>query len=301
MNSRGGYPRSGSTCGLMCRTIHSGPDAATYVTGGMCSTSARKSISRLSTEPIFLGGRHFMTHESTGRNGRSGRTIRRNGPLAGASRSFGVARRPNDSSPSCEPAMSGRSSELIRGLLVHGREIGRRGRTAFVGFQEAMCSRGADRSGRERWLRPFRVWAPSCPVVRPPLPPRIDVVGDAPCFRPHLGHLVACKPSLAHALLQDLVVLQAPRPIDRHHDVELQVLSVVAGRSPSERLLEIDYQPAKSRFGPDQKTQTAYASPGRCSIKTPWDSHEACLCQGWRPSAVGQSPGGNRRGAPSAM
>ena len=124
----------------------------------------------------------------------------------------------------------------------HPRSRSRRGKLPGVpmGGPGPSASGGLTACLRERWLRPLRVWAPSCPVVRPPLPPHIDVVGDAPCFRPHLGHLVACKPSLSHTLFQDLVVLQAPRAIDRHHDVELQVLSVVASRSPSEGLLEID-------------------------------------------------------------
>src|SRR5581483_8032915 len=55
------------------------------------------------------------------------------------------------------------------------------------------------------------------------------------------------------------------------------------------------YQLRNSRSGPCQKTQTAYASPGRCSIRTP------CPCQALRPDqGCVSGPGGNVNGVPDA-
>src|SRR5262245_49119296 len=61
------------------------------------------------------------------------------------------------------------------------------------------------------------------------------------------------------------------------------------------------YQPWKARFGPCQKSQTAYDSPGRCNIRQPCPVQRARAAQGWRPPAIGQSPSGNVNGVSSAM
>src|SRR3954469_16702418 len=60
------------------------------------------------------------------------------------------------------------------------------------------------------------------------------------------------------------------------------------------------YHPRKSRIAPYQKSQTAYPSPGRCSIRQPCPVQRSSPAHGWRPPAIGQSPAGNVNGVPSA-
>jgi hypothetical protein len=58
------------------------------------------------------------------------------------------------------------------------------------------------------------------------------------------------------ALVELLLVLEAPRLARRYPDVELEVLRVVADGGAPKRLFEIEYQPTKRRSGPSQKCQT---------------------------------------------
>ena len=86
-------------------------------------------------------------------------------------------------------------------------------------------------------------------VVPPSLAPlehRADLASEA-VYRVALLLGVA---ALADAILEQLLVLEAPGSVDRDPDVELEVLRVVADRGPPERLLEVQVPPCEAALRP---------------------------------------------------
>ena len=102
----------------------------------------------------------------------------------------------------------------------------------------------------------------------------------APTSRPEAVYRVALLlgvAALADAILEQLLVLEAPGAVDRDPDVELEVLRVVADRGPSERLLEVQVPaceaalrpvpevPDRVRLARSSQREDAVAFPGALS------------------------------------
>ena len=88
--------------------------------------------------------------------------------------------------------------------------------------------------------------------------------------------LLGREPPLGDTHVEQLVVLPLPRPVDRHRDVELEVLRVVAAAVPPERLLEVHVPAAEGALRrrtrrPRSRTprRGAAASGRRCPPSAP--------------------------------
>jgi hypothetical protein len=86
----------------------------------------------------------------------------------------------------------------------------------------------------------YGIRRPRGPHIGPPLLSPIEGIRDAMCLPPRHRDLLRCETTLAYPLFEYLIVFQLPRTVERDHDVQFQVLSVVSVWGSSKRLLHVD-------------------------------------------------------------
>ena len=151
-------------------------------------------------------------------------------------------------SPSVTNARRGQGRRAVRERgrpraesLSKRQQPGSRGATGLqrVGSKQVAAQRNRFVAVPHKTQRPARRRPPGRPAVVPPALARVEQRADAAAFLARGRSLLGREAPLGDTHVEQLVVLPLPRPVDRHDDVELQVLRVVAAAVPPKRFLEV--------------------------------------------------------------